>query len=145
MATNVSVALGEVARPTKGLNIALWILQILAAATFFLAGGSKLAGVAPMVEMFDKIGLGQWFRYLTGGLEVTGAILLLIPTTVVLGGVLLVMTMVGAIATHLFVLGGSPAPAIVLFVMVGTVTCYRWLASARKMEEETNREEDARG
>ena len=107
----------------------LWILQILAVATLFLAGGSKLSGVAPMVEMFDKIGLGQWFRYLTGGLEVTGAILLLIPTREVLGGVLLVMTMLGAIATHLFVLGGSPVPAIVLFLMVGTVTWYRWLTS----------------
>ena len=126
MSTNVSAALGEVARPTKGLNIVLWILQILAAATFFLAGGSKLAGVAPMVEMFDRIGLGQWFRYLTGGLEVTGAILLLIPGTVVMGGALLVVTMVGAIATHLFILGGSPVPAIVLFVMVATVTSYRW-------------------
>src|SRR5438094_8968876 len=128
MSTNVSAALGDVTRTTKGVNVVLWILQILAAATFFLAGGSKLSGVAPMVEMFDKIGLGQWFRYLTGGLEVTGAILLLIPTTEVLGGVLLVMTMVGAIATHLFILGGSPVPAIVFFVMVGTVTWYRWLA-----------------
>src|SRR5438132_2107950 len=129
MATNVTMTLGEVTRPTKGLNVVLRILQILAATTFFLAGGSKLAGVAPMVEMFDKIGVGQWFRYLTGGLEVTGAILLLIPTTVVLGGALLAMTMLGAIATHLFVLGGSPVPAIVLFVMVGTVTWYRWLTS----------------
>jgi len=129
MATNVSVALGEVTRPTKGLNIVLWVLQILAASAFLLAGGLKLAGAEPMVSMFDKIGLGQWFRYLTGGLEVTGAILLLIPTTVVLGGALLVMTMLGAIATHLFVLGGSPVPAIVLFVMVGTVTWYRWLTS----------------
>ena len=126
MATSASMALGEVTRPTKGVNIGLWILQILAAATFLLAGGSKLAGVAPMVEMFDKIGLGQWFRYLTGGLEVTGAILLLIPGTVVLGGALLVGTMVGAIVTHLFILGGSPVPAIVLFVMLGTVTWYRW-------------------
>ena len=129
MATNVSVALDEVTRPTKGLNIVLWILQILAASAFLLAGGLKLAGAEPMVSMFDKIGLGQWFRYLTGGLEVTGAILLLIPTTVVLGGALLAMTMLGAIATHLFVLGGSPVPAIVLFVMVGTVTWYRWLTS----------------
>src|SRR5438132_398658 len=78
-----------------------------------------------MLEMFDKIGLGQWFRYLTGGMEVTGAILLLIPATVTLGGALLVVTMAGAIATHLFVLGGSPAPAIILFVMVATVTWYR--------------------
>ena len=131
MATNVSAALDEVTRPTKGLNIVSWILQILAASAFLLAGGLKLAGAEPMVSMFDKIGLGQWFRYPTGGLEVTGAILLLIPTTVVLGGSLLVMTMLGAIATHLFVLGGSPVPAIVLFVMVGTVTWYRWLTSIR--------------
>ena len=129
MSTNASAALGELTRPTKALNIVLWILQILAAATFFLAGGSKVGGVAPMVEMFDKIGLGQWFRYLTGGMEVTGAILLLIPATVTLGGALLAVTMVGAIATHLFILGGSPVPAIVLFVMVGTVTWYRWPAS----------------
>jgi putative oxidoreductase len=129
MPTNVSAALGGVARPTKGLTIVLWILQILAAATFFLAGGLKLAGVEPMVAMFDKIGLSQWFRYLTGGLEGTGAILFLIPRTVVPGGALLVVTMVGAIATHLFILGGSPVPAIVLLVMVGTVTWYRWPGS----------------
>jgi putative oxidoreductase len=126
MTTNVSVALGEVTRPTKGLNIVLWILQILAASAFLLAGGLKLAGAEPMVAMFDKIGLGQWFRYLTGGMEVTGAILLLIPARVTLGGALLAVTMVGAIATHLFILGGSPGPAIVLFVMLATVTWYRW-------------------
>jgi putative oxidoreductase len=129
MSTNVSAGLGEIARPTKGLNVVLWILQLLAASAFLLAGGLKLAGAEPMVAMFDKVGLGQWFRYLTGGMEVTGAILLLIPATVTLGGALLAVTMVGAIATHLFILGGSPVPAIVLFVMVGTVTWYRWPAS----------------
>jgi len=46
MAANVIVASGEVTRPAKALNIALWILQILAAATFLLAGGLKLAGVS---------------------------------------------------------------------------------------------------
>ena len=129
MANNMSVALGEVTRPTKSLNIVLWILQILAASAFLLGGGLKLAGAEPMVAMFDKIGLGQWFRYLTGGIEVTGAILLLMPATVTIGGTLLAVTMIGAIATHLFVLGGSPLPAIVLFVVVGTVTWYRWSAS----------------
>ena len=129
METNLAVELGETTPPSKALNTVLWVLQILAAAMFLLAGGLKLAGVEPMVALFETIGLGQWFRYLTGGLEVTGAILLLIPTTVVLGGALLVMTMLGAIATHLFVLGGSPVPAIILFVIVGTVTWYRWLAS----------------
>ena len=129
METNLVETLSEVTRPSKALNIVIWIVQILAAATFLLAGGSKLAGVEPMVAMFDKIGLGQWFRYLTGGLEVTGAILLLIPATGTLGGALLAVTMVGAIATHLFVLGGSAVPAIILLVVVVTVTWYRWPTS----------------
>jgi hypothetical protein len=36
--------------------------------------------------MFDKIGLGQWFRYVTGSLEVVGALLLLVPRTSAIGG-----------------------------------------------------------
>jgi len=35
--------------------------------------------LAPMhVATFEKIGLGQWFRYLTGTVEVIGAILIMI-------------------------------------------------------------------
>lgn len=34
--------------------------------------GSKLAGAPAMVGLFDTIGIGQWFRYLTGSLEVSG-------------------------------------------------------------------------
>ena|SRR2546422_4137424 len=128
MATNSVMALGEATQPSKTLNIVLWFLQILAAATFLLAGGLKLAGIEPMVALFEQIGLGQWFRYFTGGLEVICAILLLIPTTVAIGGLLLAVTMVGAIATHLFIVGGSAVPSIVLLVMVATVAWYRWPA-----------------
>ncbi len=50
---------------------AIWTLQILVAAAFLFAGGAKLAGTSPeMIQLFDKLGAGQWFRYLTGGLEV---------------------------------------------------------------------------
>ena len=53
-------------------DVTLWILEI-AAAMFFRAGGSKVAGATAMVGPFDTIGIGQWFRYVTGGLEVLGA------------------------------------------------------------------------
>ncbi len=46
-----------------------------------MAGFSKLSGNEQMVGLFEAIGLGQWFRYLTGTMEVAGAILLLIPRT----------------------------------------------------------------
>jgi hypothetical protein len=37
----------------------------------------KLSGQDMMVQEFDVIGLGQWLRYLTGILELAGAITLL--------------------------------------------------------------------
>jgi uncharacterized membrane protein YphA (DoxX/SURF4 family) len=92
----------------------VWGVRILLALAFGAAGVAKLAGVPQMVQVFDAIGFGQWFRYLTGTVEVAGAVLLLVPATGFLGGLLLTATMVGAVATHLVLIGGNPAPAIVL-------------------------------
>jgi putative oxidoreductase len=114
---------------SKGLNIAGWVLQGLAAAAFLAAGGSKLAAAPAMVEMFAKLGAGQWFRYLTGALEVIGAVALLVPRTAFYGAVLLAVVMIGAVVTHLAVLGGSPIPALVLLVIVGTIAWLRRLTS----------------
>ena len=95
--------------------IALWIVQVALAGMFLLAGGSKLLGAPAMVGLFDAIGIGQWFRYLTGLIEVGSALALLVPSIAVFGALALVATMVGAIVTHLFIVGGSPAmPAILL-------------------------------
>ena len=95
--------------------IALWGAQIVLAGMFLLAGGSKLAGAAAMVALFDAIGVGQWFRYLTGTIEIVSAVALLVPSLAAFGAIALVPTMVGAVATHLFIVGGSPAaPAVLL-------------------------------
>ncbi len=110
---------------SKGLTASLWVLQIAAAAMFFLAGFSKLAGAAPMVEAFAKIGIGQWFRYVTGAIEVVSAAMLLVPSLAVFGAALLVATMIGAIVTHLFIIGGNPAIPVVLLLVTGTVVWLR--------------------
>src|SRR5882724_6464213 len=110
---------------SKGLNITGWVLQGLMAAAFLAVGASKLAAAPAMVEMFAKLGAGQWFRYLTGALEVIGAVALLIPRTAFYGAALLAVVMAGAIVTHLAILGGSPVPALVLLVIVGTIAWLR--------------------
>ena len=110
---------------SKGLNITCWALQGLAAFAFLAAGGSKLAAAPAMVEMFAKLGAGQWFRYLTGGLEVIGAVVLLVPRATFYGAMLLAAVMIGAVVTHLAFLGGSPLPALVLLAIVGTVAWLR--------------------
>jgi putative oxidoreductase len=102
-----------------------WILQILCAAMFLFAGGSKLAGQQAMVDTYQQIGVGQWFRYLTGIVEVSGALLLLVPSLAFFGAAALFVTMIGAVITHLFVIGGSPAGAAVLLVATGAIAYLR--------------------
>jgi len=109
----------------KGRLIALWTLSGLVALAFMGAGGGKVAGTTVMVELFDKVGLGQWFRYFTGLLEVAAGIGLLIPRYAFSAAVLLAIVMVGAIIAHVTVLGGSPAPAGVLFVLSGIIAWLR--------------------
>jgi len=113
--------------PSRAIKITSWILRIVAAAAFLAAGSAKLAGVPMMVEIFDHIGIGQWFRLVAGLVEIVGGIGLLVPATAAFGGLLLAITMVFAVLTHLFVIGGSPAPAIVLLLITGTVA---WLHRA---------------
>ena len=103
----------------KIINVALWILQIGAAGMFLMVGFFKLSGDPRMVGLFDAIGVGQWFRYVTGSLEVLGAVLLLVPRLSGLGALLLVGVMLGAVPTHLFVVGGSPLSAIILLIVTG--------------------------
>jgi putative oxidoreductase len=105
----------------KIINVGLWILQIGAAGMFLMVGFFKLSGDPRMVGLFDAIGLGQWFRYVTGSLEVLGAVLLLIPGLSGLGALLLVGVTLGAVTTHLFIVGGSPLPAIILLIVTGVV------------------------
>jgi putative oxidoreductase len=108
----------------------LWTVRALLALAFGAAGAAKLAGAAPMVHVFDLIGIGQWFRYVTGIVELGGAILLLVPSAGFLGGSLLLVTMVFAVMTHLLVIGGSPVPAFVLAVLSGVVA-YRLRPAGR--------------
>jgi uncharacterized membrane protein YphA (DoxX/SURF4 family) len=99
---------------TRVQNVSLWVVQVLLAAVFLGAGYAKLSGAPEMVQNFELLGFGQWFRYLTGGIEVAAALLLLVPRLAAVGALLLAGTMAGAVATHLLALPGSPVPALVL-------------------------------
>lgn len=100
------------------LSIGLRVLLTLA---FVGAGGAKLAGVEMMVGTFDAIGVGQWFRYVTGIIEVGAAVLLWLPGRQALGSALLGATMVGAVLAHVLILGPSAVPAVILGVICAVV------------------------
>jgi putative oxidoreductase len=100
-------------------------LQILAATQFFLTGLDKLGDAPPMVQLFAAVGLGQWFRYFTGTVEVLGAVMLLIPAVTHIGAALLALTMIGALIAHVTVIPFSPIKAVVLLLMVTVVLWHR--------------------
>ena len=102
-------------------NVVVWTLQVLAALMFLFAGTSKLAGAPMMVQLFGAIGIGQWFRYVTGAIEVVGAVLLLVPSLARFAALALAVTMVGAILTHLFIVGGNPTAPILLLAATATI------------------------
>src|SRR5260370_24812247 len=78
----ISILFGRIEMATgqkEGKVIALWVLRVVVGLAFLAAGGSKLSGAPAMVAMFAKIGFGQWFRILTGLLELAAPIGLFIP------------------------------------------------------------------
>lgn len=119
MSESALVAAG-VARPSKPWHVTLWVLQVLAAAMFLFAGYLKLSGSPDMVALFQAIGVGQWFRYLTGVLEVLGAVALLVPKLRALGALGLFGLLIGALITN-FAIGIPPLPALILLVVVAVI------------------------
>ncbi|MGB8522590.1 MAG: DoxX family protein [Candidatus Acidiferrales bacterium] len=104
------------------LNLTLWVLQSLLALVFLYSGASKFNphGIF-WIELFAKVGMGQWFRYFTGGLEVICAVLLLIPRSSAIAAALLACVMAGAILTHLFILRDGYAaifPGLPLLILI---------------------------
>jgi uncharacterized membrane protein YphA (DoxX/SURF4 family) len=87
-----------------------WLLRGAIAAAFAMFGAEKFTD--QWVKLFGQIGIGQWFRYFTGAVEVLGGVLVLVPQTVTAGLALLACTMASASLIWVFLLG-QPANAIV--------------------------------
>lgn len=99
----------------------MWVLQVVTAAAVLGVGATTVAGAEQPVQMFEEIGLGDWFRYLTGALQLAGALGLLIPRLSGVAGLALVGLWLGAVGTHLFVIGGSPAPAAIFVLLTAVI------------------------
>jgi putative oxidoreductase len=102
--------------PGKALNVTLWVVQALLALVFLGAGSGKLTGNPDMVALFTAIGIGQWFRYVTGILEVAGAVLIVVPKTRSIGAALLVPIMLGATTANVM-LHTTAIPPLALLLL----------------------------
>ncbi|MDN3351539.1 DoxX family protein [Actinomadura sp. DC4] len=111
----------------RAVDITLWTVQILLAAFLLIASAApKFAGQRDAVETFDKIGWGQWFRYLTGAIEAAGGIGLLVPRLVTPAAIGLIGLMAGAVLTQILVLDPVWALLPVVYgVLFAVIAWYR--------------------
>lgn len=88
-------------RQARWVVVAGHVLAVVAALAIGSAGAAKLASTPELIQNFARWGFPWWFVYVTGVLEVGGAVLILVPKTRIYGATVLAATMVGAIGTHL--------------------------------------------
>jgi uncharacterized membrane protein YphA (DoxX/SURF4 family) len=107
----------KTARRQRVRKILGWVLAILLGLEFLAAGALKLSGNPAMVDMFNVVGLGQWFRYFTGVLEIIGGVGILIPRLSRPAALLLAVIMLGAVIAQLTrIHQGAWIPAVMLFL-----------------------------
>jgi uncharacterized membrane protein len=88
----------------------------------FAAGGlAKLAGAPELVDLFARIGAGQWLRFVVGALEVAGAVGLLVPRLAGRAALGLAALMVGATLTNLFVIHERPWLPVGLLLVAAVI------------------------
>lgn len=87
-----------------------WACQVIAAGILAQTLYFKFTGAPETVALFEVIGLGTPGRLGTGVAELAAAVLLLIPRTAALGGLLSLGVISGAIMGHLTKLGISIDP-----------------------------------
>ena len=100
--------------------LSTWLPRIMIALVFVSVGWSKFDN-AMWIRLFDQIGFGQWFRYLTGVMQIAGGVLVLIPPLALAGVALAACTMVGAVLAWLTVLhapANAPIPGVLLALLI---------------------------
>jgi uncharacterized membrane protein YphA (DoxX/SURF4 family) len=85
--------------------IFVWIIKLIAVVILVQTLYFKFTGAEESVYIFSTLGIEPYGRIGSGIVELIASILILIPRTTLLGALLGMGTMAGAIFSHLFVLG----------------------------------------
>lgn len=89
-----------------GKFIGTWLPAILLALIFVPQGWSKFNDTSGWAVAFRHWGYPDWFRITIGVIELSGVALLLLGRTAAFGAILIIIVMLGAMATHVIYDGG---------------------------------------
>ncbi len=86
-------------------SIFIWIVKLIAVVILVQTLYFKFTAAEESVYIFSTLGVEPYGRIRSGIIELIASILILIPRTTLLGAIVGMSTMVGAIASHLLFLG----------------------------------------
>ena len=86
-------------------NTIFWVFKLVAATIMLQTLFFKFTAAPESVYIFSTLGAEPYGRMGTGIIELIASILLLIPRTSFIGAMLGLGTMIGAILSHIFILG----------------------------------------
>lgn len=86
-------------------KILFWAARLIAAFIMIQTLYFKFTGAPESIYIFETVGMEPWGRYLVGVGELVASLLILIPRTVWMGGLITVGLMAGAISMHFIFLG----------------------------------------
>ena len=112
---------------TKSLIVS-WSAQLLAAVILGQTLFFKFSGATQARWIFEQLGAEPWGRWASGAAELVAVVLLLVPRTAALGGLLGLGVMTGALGSHLTRLGidvqgdGGMLFALAIVTLVASAT-----------------------
>lgn len=104
-------------------NIGMWIPAILLVLIFAKQGWSKFDDASGWARAFRHWGYPDWFRITIGVMEISAVVLLILGRTAAFGALLIIIVMLGGMATHIIFDGGrhmtsEVVPLVLAFIVL---------------------------
>jgi putative oxidoreductase len=101
--------------------VGMWIPAILLALIFVPQGWSKFNDASGWSNAFRHWGYPDWFRVTVGVVELAAVALLLMGRTAAFGAILIVVVMLGGMATHVIFDGGRHMTSEVVPLVLASI------------------------
>jgi putative oxidoreductase len=119
----------------KFKQVFLLVFRLIMGLFFVVDGVIKLTGISRTVELFEKIGWGQWFRYLTGCLVLVGGALIILRLRWTFYGAMLCACSVGTGALlYAFSLHRDPTLPTVITLLTVTLAILTYSRRSSKSD-----------
>ena len=124
----------------KSKNLLLWACRVVAAVIMVQTLYYKFTAAPESIYIFSQVGMEPEGRIATGIAELIAAVLIVIPKTSLIGATLALIIMIGAIATHVGILGievMNDGGQLFIYAIIVALCCFYIILRTTKRKKKT--------